>query len=185
MSRLWTPSPLLKTSLAVHAGAVIGSTLLPNAWPWALGSLALNHGVITLAGLLPRAKWLGQNITRLDDFSMRRRSVAITIDDGPDPQVTPKVLDILDAAGVKATFFCIGQRAKQAPALCRRIVECGHRVENHGYAHSNVFFTFWPQADAFRYSGSSSLFERYNRTKSALLSSNGWTAKSILRARAG
>jgi len=145
MSRLWTPSPLLKTSLAVHAGAVIGSTLLPNAWPWALGSLALNHGVITLAGLLPRAKWLGPNITRLDDFSMRRRSVAITIDDGPDRQVTPKVLDILDAAGVKATFFCIGQRAKQAPALCRRIVECGHRVENHGYAHSNVFSLFGPK----------------------------------------
>jgi peptidoglycan/xylan/chitin deacetylase (PgdA/CDA1 family) len=58
--------------------------------------------------------------------------------------VTPHVLDLLDAAGAKASFFCIARCARQHPALCREIVARGHRVENHGDTHSNAFALFGP-----------------------------------------
>ena len=50
-----------------------------------------------------------------------QHQVALTLDDGPDPQVTPRVLDLLDTGAAKASFFCIGRRARQHPALCREL----------------------------------------------------------------
>lgn len=144
MSAGWSPSPFLKASAALHAGAAVGALAVPSLWPWALGAVVANHALITTAGLLPRSTLLGPNLTRLPAASQGRREVALTIDDGPDPQVTPAVLDLLDAAQAKATFFCIGWRARQHPALCREIVARGHRVENHGDSHSNAFSLFGP-----------------------------------------
>jgi peptidoglycan-N-acetylglucosamine deacetylase len=145
MSRPWTVSPALKASAVLHAGAAIGTLAVPTFWPWALGAVALNHAVITGAGLLPRSSLLGPNITRLPAAAQARRELALTIDDGPDPEITPRVLDLLDAAGARASFFCIGWRARQSPALCREIVARGHRVENHGDSHSNAFSLYGPR----------------------------------------
>ena len=142
MPKRWTPSPTLKLSFATHAAASLGALAVPGAWPWALGAVALNQAILTGAGLLPRSALLGPNLTRLPATAIARREVALTIDDGPHPEVTPQVLDLLDAAGAKASFFCIGHRARQYPALCREIVARGHRVENHGDSHSNLFATF-------------------------------------------
>jgi peptidoglycan/xylan/chitin deacetylase (PgdA/CDA1 family) len=144
MSRPWTATPTLKATAAVHAAAALGTLAAPASWPWALGALVANHAVLTLAGLLPRSHLLGPNLTRLPAAAAARREIALTLDDGPDPDVTPRVLDLLDAAGAKASFFCIGWRARQQPALCREIVARGHRVENHGDAHSNAFSLFGP-----------------------------------------
>jgi len=142
MPKRWTPSPTLKLSFAAHAAAGFGALAVPGAWPWALGAVALNQAVLTGAGLLPRSTLLGPNLTRLPATATGRREVALTIDDGPHPEVTPRVLDLLDAAGAKASFFCIGHRARQYPELCREIVARGHRVENHGDSHSSLFATF-------------------------------------------
>lgn len=140
----WIATPALKATATVHAAAAVAALADPATWPWALGAVAANHGVLTLAGLLPRSRLLGANLSRLPPAAQARREVALTIDDGPDPDVTPSVLDLLDVAGVKASFFCIGWRARSAPALCRDIVARGHRVENHGYAHSHAFSLFGP-----------------------------------------
>jgi peptidoglycan/xylan/chitin deacetylase (PgdA/CDA1 family) len=140
----WKPTLAIKTTVAVHAAAAVGCVIAPAAWPWALGALIINHVIITTAGLLPRSTLLGPNLTRLPASAAARREVAITIDDGPDPNVTPRVLDQLDAANAKATFFCIGWRARQNPALCKEIVARGHRVENHGDSHSKAFAFFGP-----------------------------------------
>ncbi len=64
--------------------------------------------------------------------------VAITFDDGPDPEWTPKILDILKAANVKAAFFLVGANAEHYPGLVRRIVEEGHEIGNHTYYHPNL-----------------------------------------------
>lgn len=144
MTRHWTASHTLKASAALHAAAALGTLTVPAAWPWAFGALVANHAVLTLAGLLPRSTLLGPNLTQLPTAAITRFEVALTIDDGPDPQVTPHVLDMLDAAGAKASFFCIGRRARQHPVLCREIVTRGHRVENHGDAHSNAFSLYGP-----------------------------------------
>lgn len=144
MPHAWKPSPAMKASFALHGAAALGTLAMPAAWPWALGALAANHAVLTLAGLLPRSTLLGPNLTRLPDAAAARNEIALTIDDGPDPEVTPRVLDLLDAAGVRASFFCIGWRARENPALCREIVARGHRVENHGDSHSSAFSAFGP-----------------------------------------
>jgi cellulose synthase/poly-beta-1,6-N-acetylglucosamine synthase-like glycosyltransferase/peptidoglycan/xylan/chitin deacetylase (PgdA/CDA1 family)/spore germination protein YaaH len=70
--------------------------------------------------------------------------VAITFDDGPDPQWTPKVLDILKAAKVKAAFFLVGVNAEKYPGLVRRIVNEGHEIGNHTYYHPNLALA-WPE----------------------------------------
>lgn len=144
MPKPWKPTLAIKATLAVHAAAGAGCVLAPAIWPWAVGALVINHAIITTAGLLPRTTLLGPNLNRLPDDAVTRREVAITIDDGPDPEVTPRVLDLLDAANAKATFFCIGWRARENPALCREIVARGHRVENHGDSHSKAFAFFGP-----------------------------------------
>lgn len=146
MSTRWTPSPFLSASAAVHGAAVLVTLAVPAAWPWAAGALVANHALLAGAGLWPSSHLLGPNLTRLPDAAAQRREIALTIDDGPDPEVTPRVLDVLDAANVKASFFCIGRIAEQHPALCRAIVQRGHRVENHGFAHSNAFSLFGPGA---------------------------------------
>ena len=70
--------------------------------------------------------------------------VAITFDDGPSPQWTPKILDILKTANVKAAFFLVGANAERYPALVRRIVEEGHEIGNHTYYHPNLALC-WPE----------------------------------------
>lgn len=63
------------------------------------------------------------------------RRACLTFDDGPDPEFTPRVLDCLAPAGVKATFFLIGSAAARNPALVRRVLSEGHEVANHTWAH--------------------------------------------------
>ena len=63
--------------------------------------------------------------------------VALTFDDGPHPQGTPAVLEILREAGQRATFFLAGEQVEQRPALAAEIVAAGHRVELHCHRHRN------------------------------------------------
>lgn len=144
----WQPSPTLKASAIVHAGALASLLLEPGTWPAAAGALAANHALLTAAGLLPRSTLLGPNLTRLPAAAAARGEVVISIDDGPDPEVTPRVLDQLDAAGAHASFFCIGQRAIAHPGLVRDIIARGHTIENHSEHHWKRFSTLGPGAMA-------------------------------------
>jgi len=132
----WRPAPLLYASAAVHAGAA-ACLLRPHTWPWALAAVAANHVVLAGAGLWPRSRLLGPNWTRLPGAS--GASVAITIDDGPDPEVTPRVLSLLETAGAQATFFCVGERVLRHADLAQEIVRRGHAVENHSQRHRHNF----------------------------------------------
>jgi peptidoglycan-N-acetylglucosamine deacetylase len=67
-----------------------------------------------------------------------QHSVFLTFDDGPHPEVTPKLLDLLDTHNVKATFFVIGINAQQYPELVSDIARRGHSVANHSYRHLNL-----------------------------------------------
>lgn len=61
--------------------------------------------------------------------------VALTLDDGPHPEHTPRILDLLEARGARATFFLQGAEAEKYPGLTREIVARGHQVGNHGHSH--------------------------------------------------
>lgn len=141
----WPMPPLIQASIGVH-GVAAASLLVPGAWPWALGAVAANHVALTAAGLWPRSTVLGPNLLRLPEASRARHEVAITIDDGPDPQVTPAVLGVLAANGAHATFFCIAERAREHAALTRRIVAAGHSVQNHSLQHRHYFSLLGPRA---------------------------------------
>lgn len=64
--------------------------------------------------------------------------VALTFDDGPNPNNTPKLLDLLGKRKIRATFFLVGKRARRFPELARRIAEEGHEIGNHGMNHVPV-----------------------------------------------
>jgi peptidoglycan/xylan/chitin deacetylase (PgdA/CDA1 family) len=144
--RIWRPAPLVAVSATVHAAAVVALTAAPRHWPFAAAALLGNHGVLAAAGMWPRSRLLGPNLSRLDAAAARRGEVALTFDDGPDPRVTPAVLDLLEERGARASFFFIGCRARQHPELVTEVARRGHRVENHSYSHSYAFAFFLPAA---------------------------------------
>lgn len=139
---------LIRASVVLHLLALGAVLTAPAQWPWALAGVALNHLLIAVAGLWPRSHWLGPNWTRLPAAAAARREIALTIDDGPDPVVTPLVLDLLERYAVQATFFCIGEQAARYPDLCRDIVRRGHAVENHSQRHRHHFSLLGPRGMA-------------------------------------
>ncbi|MDX8399529.1 MAG: polysaccharide deacetylase family protein [Gallionellaceae bacterium] len=141
----WKPTLTIKLSLLVFSCCLIITIFQPSLWPWTLGIIFTNHIALTIAGLIPRSAILGPNITRLPTAATLRGEVAITIDDGPNPEVTPLVLDILDRYQAKATFFCIGRLAELHPELCREIIRRGHAIENHCFSHNWYFSLLSPK----------------------------------------
>ncbi len=78
---------------------------------------------------------------RLRSICAASGTLVLTYDDGPGPQLTPRLLDLLDSRGAKATFFVVGARAARAPELVDRIVDAGHEVACHTYRHLNAWYT--------------------------------------------
>lgn len=78
-------------------------------------------------------RWLFPNKTW--GFSLSENAVYLTFDDGPDPEITPWVLDLLNSEGIKATFFCVGDNVRKYPEIYDRILTEGHAVGNHSMEH--------------------------------------------------
>lgn len=116
-------------------------------YPFTLSRLVLAATLYALGTLLalywlfhPRNQWLVTNRSRVDDGC-----IALTFDDGPDPVDTPKLLDLLQEKGVKATFFVVGKRAEQHPEIVRRAWEEGHLIANHTWSHYSLFCFLTPR----------------------------------------
>lgn len=143
----WRPSPLIRASFWLHGLALVAAVALlivrPAAGLTGLALIALiliaNHVVLTGTGLWPRSRWLGPNLVDFHQQAAAAGAIVLTIDDGPDPAVTPAVLDLLARHDARATFFLIGHRARRHPDLVRRIVAEGHGVENHSDSHDHGF----------------------------------------------
>ncbi len=96
-----------------------------------LAAAAIAYGSPVLASLpTPLRSWFG-----VCDHLEEQHQVALTFDDGPHPVATPAVLQVLDDLNVRATFFLVGERVEQMPALVREIVAAGHGIGVHGYRH--------------------------------------------------
>ncbi|MCF6214110.1 MAG: polysaccharide deacetylase family protein [Flavobacteriaceae bacterium] len=70
-------------------------------------------------------------------FSRQKKELYLTFDDGPEPKITPWVLETLKAFDAKATFFCVGENVKKQPVLFKRIISEGHQIGNHTFNHLN------------------------------------------------
>lgn len=141
-ARRWEPGIAIKVSAAFHVACLAYAVMRPVAWPWVLLVVVLNHVAIALIGLWPRSRLLGPNLLRLPEPARRRCEVALTFDDGPDADITPRVLDLLDRHQAKASFFCVGEKVAAHPEVVREIVRRGHSVENHSMRHSGFFGFF-------------------------------------------
>ena len=103
---------------------------------------ALGAGVAIVGGAahgaFHRNSWLfGAPLTSVPGAGKR---VALTFDDGPNPDATPLILDALKERGVKATFFILGRHADQWPDVVRRVADEGHAIGNHGWFHRKLHF---------------------------------------------
>lgn len=149
-----TPSPttmrLRSLRFNLHHLALAGIVILIIGVTWA-GWPALLTGAVAIALVLlitdgiarPASGLFYPTVTHGPRIS---RCVALSFDDGPDPVVTPQVLDALASSGAHATFFVIGRALEAHPELARRIVTEGHALGNHSWQHSrwqNFRFRKW------------------------------------------
>jgi peptidoglycan/xylan/chitin deacetylase (PgdA/CDA1 family) len=109
------------------------------------GYSAIGWGLFFTGGLIVMAHHLIPNFQGLCDvvtgYEGEGRTVWLTIDDGPDPSDTGRILALLETYNAKATFFMIGARAERHPELVRRVVEAGHTIGCHSFSHPKA--TFW------------------------------------------
>jgi peptidoglycan/xylan/chitin deacetylase (PgdA/CDA1 family) len=118
----------------VGALSLIGRSLIFEPVPLAVAIAAL-CAYVALVGCGVAFLRLGMFVDVVWRGPQEARGVALTFDDGPSPAHTPRILDQLEEAGVKATFFVIGKKAAAHPELVRDIVARGHAVGIHGHVH--------------------------------------------------
>ncbi len=109
----------------------------------ALAVLFLSHLLILYPTLVANCQWLGPVVTH---FETPRREVWLTLDDGPDPLHTPRILEILQRYEARATFFVIGRRAAKYPDELAAIQAAGHELANHTATHPSGSFWAFPPA---------------------------------------
>lgn len=71
----------------------------------------------------------------------KEKTIFLTFDDGPVPEVTPFVLDVLEKYNAKATFFCVGDNVRKHPEILKKVISGGHSLGNHTFSHLNGFKT--------------------------------------------
>ncbi len=99
-------------------------------WSWAAAFLVVVGALWACGTFLPNARIFGPVVSRVEGDE-----VLLTFDDGPDPERTPQILDLLDAHGRKAVFFVIGEKVRLHPGLAREIIRRGHELGNHTFTH--------------------------------------------------
>lgn len=97
--------------------------------------VAAATGLTAYGAAHPRAQLFGPTICRTNSPS----KLALTFDDGPNPAITPRLLDLLDRYNAKATFFLIGRYVRESPELTRETAARGHLIGNHTETHPNLF----------------------------------------------
>jgi len=131
--------PLVRLALAIDAAALLALPAGLAHWGQALAAIALNHLLLGSIGLWPRSRLIDRNVVRLPAAAVVRAEVSLTFDDGPDPAVTPAVLEMLERHRARASFFFPARRAAAHPELVQEVLRRGHSVENHSDRHSPHF----------------------------------------------
>jgi peptidoglycan-N-acetylglucosamine deacetylase len=108
--------------------------------PWLIAgppiAAAAAAGLVAYGAVHPRSQLFGRTVCRTNS----PRKLALTFDDGPNPAITPKLLDLLDRHQARATFFVIGKHARECPDLLKETAARGHVIGNHTDAHPNLFW---------------------------------------------
>ena len=102
----------------------------------AAGGACAASGILSWAAVAPSAQIFGQTICRTGDAS----TMALTFDDGPNPAVTPQILDLLERHDARASFFLIGRHVRMCPEIAKEIGDRGHAIGNHTETHAQLTF---------------------------------------------
>ena len=100
------------------------------------GGAAAAAGITTWGAVVPSSQLFGPAVWHTSSS----RKIALTFDDGPNPPVTPRLLELFDRYSARATFFLIGKFARACPEIVREISARGHLIGNHSDTHANLFF---------------------------------------------
>ncbi|MHB8520958.1 MAG: polysaccharide deacetylase family protein [Limisphaerales bacterium] len=111
--------------------------VVPRWWPLLIGIHLLGQSLVIYPTLRPNCGWFGPVVR---SFQTDAREVWLTIDDGPHPDNTPRILELLKRFDARATFFIVGERVRAHPQLARAIIEQGHTLGNHSATHPTAFF---------------------------------------------
>jgi peptidoglycan/xylan/chitin deacetylase (PgdA/CDA1 family) len=111
-----------------HDNRLLGSAVAAATW-------ALYAAPVVTAGIAPLRRPLG-----IRDRIESDRAVALTFDDGPHPEGTPAVLELLAGAGARATFFLVGEQVERRPALTAEIAAAGHEIALHCHRHRSLLY---------------------------------------------
>ncbi|MCB0663419.1 MAG: polysaccharide deacetylase family protein [Saprospiraceae bacterium] len=113
----------------------------PVAWWWYVLAFGTFFGSVIYGSFNINSQVF---VPAVCNVPVSKNVLALTFDDGPQPDVTPRVLDILKEKNIKATFFCIGYKLEKNQAIAKRAAEEGHIIGNHSYSHS-YYFDFFPK----------------------------------------
>ncbi len=102
-----------------------------------IGGLYILHALLFAPTFVPNGSAYGPVLRR---FVTQKKEVFLTLDDGPDPAVTPRVLELLSTHDAKACFFVVGNKVSESPGLLRDMVARGHEVGNHTASHREKCF---------------------------------------------
>jgi peptidoglycan/xylan/chitin deacetylase (PgdA/CDA1 family) len=100
------------------------------------GAAAAAAGMAAWGAVAPSSELFGPTVRH----TASSRKIALTFDDGPNPAITPRILELFDRHSVRATFFLIGKFARACPELVKEISARGHVIGNHTDTHPNLFF---------------------------------------------
>lgn len=129
--------PLMKIATPFAVGAaVLVAACAQDSTSGTPAAGALRQGPsISVSAAGPVAPRPPRSPSSYNSVNTSRPVLALTFDDGPHPELTPKLLDILRAEGVRATFYVIGRNVQTYPEIARRIVSEGHEIANHTWSH--------------------------------------------------
>src|SRR6202522_352632 len=135
------------TLLLVSLAALLLLLLVPEQWLMLVFVHLVCWAFLMYPTLRPNCGWFGPVVK---SFRSHRKEVWLTIDDGPHPKNTPKILALLKRFHARATFFVIGERVRVHPQLARAILKHGHTLGNHSATHPTALFWSLPSKAARR-----------------------------------
>jgi len=126
--------------LAVAAAFLVAACAQDQSAPSSVPAPAQHEPSISIsaAGPVSTAPRPRRSPASYNEVNTSRPFVALTFDDGPHPQLTPQLLDVLRNEGVRATFYVIGRNVETYPEIARRIVAEGHEIANHSWSHPTL-----------------------------------------------
>jgi peptidoglycan/xylan/chitin deacetylase (PgdA/CDA1 family) len=140
LGAIWSRSRRRLALALIFAVGLTTPVLLAFNWNHKLFFIPLElvtKFLIFYPAIRANCRWFGPVVTR---FRTQQKNVWLTIDDGPHPEDTPKLLKLLEKHNARATFFVIGQQVEKHPELARAILQAGHTLANHTQTHPVLFF---------------------------------------------